>query len=175
MEEKAQLPVGLFESVEDGPQSSKMSEQLEDSEYLEYPHQSQHLASSADNLIVLQSLQDQRDVERQQYQEIHQVHHLLEEFPSVRGTSQPADILQREEDKGGDLDNVADHGELRLGAGLGAGLITSDLLDVVHGGDDEGDGGDEDDQQGHDGKDVGSSAGPGLLHEVPHRTSGQKK
>ena len=65
MEEKSELPVSLFESVDDGAQPSKMSEQLEDSEYLEYPHQSQHLASSADNLIVLQSLQYQRDVERQ--------------------------------------------------------------------------------------------------------------
>ena len=145
MEEKSQLPVSLFESVDDGTESGKMSEELEDSEYLEYLHQPQHLASSADDLIVLQSLQDERDVERQQYEEIHQVHHLLEEFPSVRGTSEAADILQCEENKGGDVDNVADQGQLGLGAGLRAGLITSDLLDVLHCGDYEGDGGDEDD------------------------------
>ena len=84
------------------------------------------------------------------------------------GAGEAADILQSEEDKGGDVDNVADQGELRLSAGLGAGLITSDLLDLIHGGNDEGDGGDEDDQQGHDGEDVGSSARPRLLHEVPH-------
>ena len=173
MEEKPQLPVSLFESVDDGTESGKMSEELEDSEYLEYLHQPQHLASSADDLIVLQSLQDERDVERQQYEEIHQVHHLLEEFPSVRGASEAADILQCEEHKGGDVHHVADHGELRLGAGLGAGLITSDLLDVLNSGDNEGEGGDEEDQQGEDGEYVGPSAGPGLLHEVPHSTSGQ--
>ena len=65
MEEKAQLPVGLFKSVDDGPQSGKMSEQLEDSEYLEYLHQPQHLPSPPDDLIVLQSLQYQRYIERQ--------------------------------------------------------------------------------------------------------------
>ena len=91
----------------------------------------------------------------------------------MRATGEAADILQSEEDKGGDVDNVADQRELRLRAGLRAGLVASDLLDILHGGDDEGDGGDEDDQEGHDGKDVGSSAGPGLLQEVPHRTPGE--
>ena len=91
----------------------------------------------------------------------------------MRGASEAADIFQREENEGGDVDNVADQGELGLGVGLPAGLITSDLLDVLNSGDNEGEGGDEEDQQGEDGEYVGSSAGPGLLHEVPHRTSGQ--
>ena len=37
-----------------------------------------------------------------------QVHHLFKKFPSVRGAGEAADIFQREENEGGDIDNVAD-------------------------------------------------------------------
>ena len=83
MEEEPEFSVRLSQRVDDRPQTSEMSEELEHSQDLQNPHQSEDLADPADDLVVLQALQYEGDVEGEEYEQVYQVHRLFEEPPFV--------------------------------------------------------------------------------------------
>ena len=79
-EEEAELLVGLLESVEQGLEASKVSDQLEYPQYPHHSHQADHLPRLTDDLEVLQPLQQDRQVERNDSEEIDQIHRVLEDI-----------------------------------------------------------------------------------------------
>ena len=70
MQEKSQLLVGLVEGVDQGLQAGEVTEELVDSQYPHHSHQSDDLPSLPYDLIVLQLLQHQGQIERDQCDEV---------------------------------------------------------------------------------------------------------
>ena len=70
VEQEAQLLVRLAQGVQEGLQASEVLEQLVDTEDPQHLHQPDDLAGLADDLKVLESLQEQVDVEGTDGQEV---------------------------------------------------------------------------------------------------------
>ena len=65
-----------------------MSDKLEDPQYPHDPHQSDHLTSLADDLKVLQTLQQERQVEWYDCKQINQIHWTFHELELLRTDDQ---------------------------------------------------------------------------------------
>ena len=102
-----------------------MPHELEDSEYPHNSDQSNDLASFPNDLVVLQLLQDQREEERGDGEEVNDVHRVFDELYLDQTDCQSGEELHSEEYDDGlvyDVDEVHNDGE---------------LLQLVRGGDDE--------------------------------------
>ena len=107
-----------------------MSHELEDPQYPHDPDQPNYLASFPNDLVVLQLLQDQREEEREDGEEVNDVHRVLDKFYFARTDCQSGEELHCEEQDDGlvyDIDDLHNEGK---------------LLQLLRGGDDEGQGGD---------------------------------
>ena len=83
------------------------------------------IACFPDDLVVLQLLQDQGEEERENCQEVDDVHRVLDEFHLGRADGEPGEELQGEEDDDGLVYHIDDlHNEGKL-------------LEFIRGGDDE--------------------------------------
>ena len=65
-----------------------MSDKLEDPQYPHDPHQPDHLTSLADDLKVLQTLQEERQVEWYDCKQINQIHRTFHELELLRTNDQ---------------------------------------------------------------------------------------
>ena len=70
MQEQSELLVGLVEGVDEGLQSGEVTEQLVDPQDPHDSHQPDYLASLPYDLVVLQLLQHQGQIERNQRNEV---------------------------------------------------------------------------------------------------------
>ena len=70
MEKKPELLVSLLESVDERLEASKVTEQFVNSQYPHHSHQPHYLTSLPYDLIVLQLLQDEGEVEREESHEV---------------------------------------------------------------------------------------------------------
>ena len=70
MEKKPQFLVSLVESVDERLEASKVTEQFVNSEYPHHSHQPHYLPSLPHDLIILQLLQDEGEVEREESHEV---------------------------------------------------------------------------------------------------------
>ena len=154
--------VCLLQSIEERLKTSKVPDKFEDPEDPHDSDQPDHLACLANDLKVLQALQQQGQVEGNDGQEVNHVHWALHELELVWADDKSDQILQGEEDDHKVIDEVND---------VGQELVFDDairiLLQLLSGGDDEGDGGDEDHGQGEKGQELSQFAGPGILYGVP--------
>ena len=115
-----------------------MPHELEDSEYPHDPDQPNDLASFPNDLKILQSLQQEGEEERDDSEEVDHVHGAPHEFEFPRGAGQSDEVLQGEEtdrDHVHHVDNLQQDGQVNLPIVI--------LLQLVNGGDDEGEGADE--------------------------------
>ena len=94
VQEQAQLLVCLLKGVEQGLQTSKMLEQLVDSEYPQHFQESDNLPGFSDYFKILQPFQHERDVEGDETEKIYNIHWLEEEFYLVRGAEEAGKILK---------------------------------------------------------------------------------
>ena len=102
-----------------------MSHELEDSEYPHDSDQPNDLASFPNDLVVLQLLQQQREEEREDGEEVNDVHRVFDELQFDRADNQSGEELHCEEYYGGLVDDVDDlHND-------------GELLQLIRGGDDE--------------------------------------
>ena len=102
-----------------------MSHQLEDSQYPHDPDQPDYLAGFPNDLVVLQLLQQQREEEGENGEEVNDVHRVLDEFHFGRADGQPGEELHGEEDDDALVYYIDDlHNEGKL-------------LELIRGGDDE--------------------------------------
>ena len=62
MEQETKFFVSLFESVEQGSESSEMTEQFVHTKYFQYLHEPDHFPRPADQTVILQPLKDQGNV-----------------------------------------------------------------------------------------------------------------
>ena len=117
--------VSLLQSTKYGLEASEMSHELEDSEYPHDSDQPNDLASFPNDLVVLQLLQDQREEEREDGEEVNDVHRVFDELQFDRADNQSGEELHCEEYDGGLVDDVDDlHND-------------GELLQLIRGGDDE--------------------------------------
>ena len=92
-----------------------MSHELEDSEYPHDSDQPNDLASFPNDLVVLQLLQQQREEEREDGEEVNNVHQVFDESHFDRTNGQSGEELHGEEYDDGlvdDVDDVHNEGEL---------------------------------------------------------------
>ena len=140
-----------------------MPDQLEYPEDPHDPHQADHLPCLPDNLEVLQPLQQQGQVEGDDGADVDNVHGVPDELEFVWADQEPDDELEGEEDDDevvGHLDDEHHHGPLALPLGV--------HLELVRGGDDEGDGGEDHHGQREERQELRQAAGPRVLDGVPH-------
>ena len=69
-QQKTKFFVGLLEGVDESLETGKMAEELVDPQYPHHSHQSDDLPSLPYDLIVLQLLQNQGQIERDQCDEV---------------------------------------------------------------------------------------------------------
>ena len=86
----------------------------------------------------------------------------LDEFELVRTDDESDHVLQGEENNHEVIDEVNDVGEPVV---LNGSVLV--LLQLLRGGDDEGDGGDEDHGEGEESQELGQFGGPGVFYGVP--------
>ena len=92
-----------------------MPHELEDSEYPHDSDQPNYLASFPNDLVVLQLLQEQREEEREDGEEVNNVHQVFDESHFDRTDGQSGEELHGEEYDDGlvdDVDDVHNEGEL---------------------------------------------------------------
>ena len=109
-----------------------MSDQLVNSQNPHDFDQSNDFASLSDDFKVLQSLQQQGEIERNDGEEVDHVHGAADEFKFARGAGQSDEILHGEETDSDNVDHVDDlqeDGEVHLAVVI--------LLQLVNSGDDE--------------------------------------
>ena len=136
-----------------------MSDKLEDPENPHDPHQTDHLARLPDDLKVLQTLEEEGQVEWDDGGDVDDVHRVPDELELVGADHEPHEELEGEEDDNKvirHLDDHDHHGPLALA------LLV--LLELVRGGDDEGDGGQDHHGQREEGQELGQLGGPGILY-----------
>jgi len=92
-EEEAELLVGLLEGVEQGLEAGKVSDQLEYPEDPHHSHQPDHLPSLTDDLEVLQPLQQQREIERDNGADVNDVHRVSDKLYFVRANAKSEEKL----------------------------------------------------------------------------------
>ena len=84
----------------------KVSEQFVHSEDLQYLHQSDHLASPANDMVILQSLQNERDVKWEQGPQVYEVHGFFQKLKFVWTADESHNKFNCEEDKSWDINNL---------------------------------------------------------------------
>ena len=75
--------------------SGKVPDQLEDPQDAHHPHEPDNLSGFADDLDVLEAVEEERQVEGDDGQEVDQVHRLLEELPLPGRAQKPDNVLLR--------------------------------------------------------------------------------
>ena len=131
-EEEAELLVCLLEGVEEGLETSEMSDQLVNSQDSHHFDQADDLSSFPDDLEVLQALQQEREKERNDSEEVDHVHGAPDEFQFPGGAGESDEVLQGEETDGDHVHHVDDlqqYGQVHLPIVI--------LLQFVNSGDDE--------------------------------------
>ena len=115
-----------------------MPHQLEDSQYPHYSDQPDYLAGFPNDLVVLQLLQQQREEEGEDCEEVNDVHRVFDKFNFAWAHYQSGEELHSEEYNDGLVCHVDDlHNEGKL-------------LQLLRGGNDEGQSGnDHSGQRGH--------------------------
>ena len=88
-----------------------MPHKFEDPQDPHDPHQSDHLPCLPDDLKVLETLEDEREVEGDNGKQVNQVHRALDELELVGADDQADKVLQREEHHHEVVDEVDDVGE----------------------------------------------------------------
>ena len=149
----------MLESVEQGLQASKMPDKLEDPENPHDPHQADHLPRLPDDLEVLETLEEEGQVEGDDGADVDDVHRVPDELELVGADDESHEELECEEDDDKvvcHLDDQDHHGPLALA------LLV--LLELVRGGDDEGDGGQDHHGQREQGQELGQLRGPRILY-----------
>ena len=131
-------------------QPRKVSNQFEQPKNPHHPNQPDDLSCFPDNLVVLQTLEEDGDVERDDGGEVDDVERVFDE-PQLVGTDDQAEqVFHSEKDHYetvDELDGEGDVGELDVA------LLV--LLQLLHGGEDEGGGGDDHHRQREDGHALG--------------------
>ena len=84
----------------------KVSEQFVHSEDLQDLHQSDHLASPANDMVILQSLQNERDVKWEQGPQVYEVHGFFQKLKFVWTADESHNKFNCEEDKSWDINNL---------------------------------------------------------------------
>ena len=146
--------VGLLQSVEQGLEPRKVSNQFEQPQNPHHPNQPDDLSCFPDYLVVLQTLEEDGDVERDDGGEVDDVERVLDEPQLVGTDDQTEQVFHSEKDHYetvDELDGEGDVGELDVA------LLV--LLQLLHGGEDEGGGGDDHHRQREDGHALGQLAG----------------
>ena len=92
-EEEAELLVSLLEGVEQGLETSEMSDQFVNSQDSHYFDQSDDLPSLPDDLEVLQPLQQQREIERDDGADVDDVHRVSDKLDFVRANAKSEEKL----------------------------------------------------------------------------------
>ena len=128
-EEEAELLVSLLEGVEQGLETSEMSDQFVNSQDSHNFDQSDDLPSLPDDLEVLQPLQEEREEERNDGEEVDHVHGAADEFEFPGGAGQSDEVLKGEEtdrDHVHHVDDLQEDGQVNLPVVI--------LLQLVNGG-----------------------------------------
>ena len=128
-EEEAELLVCLLEGVEQGLESSEMSDQLINSQDSHHFDQTDYLSCLPDDLEVLQPLQEEREEERNDGEEVDHVHGAADEFEFPGGAGQSDEVLQGEE---ADRDHVHHVNDLQEDGQVNLPVVI--LLQLVNGG-----------------------------------------
>ena len=153
--------ISLLESEEQGLESSKMSDKFEDPENPHDPHQADHLPRLPDDLEVLETLEEEGQVEGDDGENVDDVHRVADELELVGADDESHEKLQSEEDD----DKVVCHLDDQDHDGpLALALLV--LLELVRGGDDEGDGGQDHHGQREQGQELGQLGGPRVLYST---------
>ena len=153
--------VSLLESVEQGLKSRKMSDKLEDPENPHDPHQADHLPRLPDDLKVLETLEEEGQVEGDDGADVDDVHRVADELELVGADDESHEELQCKEDD----DKVVCHlDDQDHDWPLALALLV--LLQLIRGGDDEGDGGQDHHGQREQGQKLGQLRGPRVLYSA---------
>ena len=119
---------------------------LNQPQHSHHPDQPDDLPRLSDDLVVLQTLQEDGDVEGDDGGEVHNVQRVLEEAYLVRADDQAEEVLDGEEEHNEAVDELDGEGDVGI---LYVALLV--LLQLLHGGQDEGDGRHHHHRQGEDG------------------------
>ena len=153
--------VSLLESVEQGLKSGKMSDKFEDPENPHDPHQTDHLPGLPDYFEVFQTLEEEGQVEGDDGENVDDVHRVADELELVGADDESNEKLESEEDD----DKVVCHLDDQDHDGpLALALLV--LLELIRGGDDEGDGGQDHHGQREQGQELGQLGGPRVLYST---------
>ena len=172
-EEAAHLLVALAQGKAECPQPRGVAGQLQDAEDAHQPHDAQHLAQLAHLLhglhvglvlhvvfVVVEELQHQLQVLRQDGDQVHCVEHTPAEGLQVRRGHQAQQVLHGEE---GDAHRLH---VLKVGPPTEC-PHEGPVLHVLHGVQGHGHQGDQHKHAGGHGHELGQHRGEGLLHQVP--------
>ena len=150
--------VSLLESVEQRLQSSKVSDKFEDPQNPHDPHQTDHLSRLANNFKVLKTLEEERQVEGDDGADVDNVHRVPDELELVGTDDESHKKLESEEyddEVVCHLDDPDHYWPLALALRV--------LLELICGGDDEGDGGQDHHGQREQGQELGQLRRPRIL------------
>ena len=150
--------IRLLKSVEQRLQSSKVSDKLEDPQNPHDPHKTDHLSRLANNLKVLQTLEEERQIEGDDGADVDNVHRVPDELELVGADHESHKELESEEDDDEVVCHLDDHDHYWPLA-----LTLCVLLELVCGGDDEGDGGQDHHGQREQGQELGQLRRPWIL------------
>ena len=168
--------VCLLQGEDERLKTSKVSNQLEDPEnphntHLDYDalailisrnYQSDDLSRLSNDLEVLETLEQEGEVEGDDCKQVDHVHRILDELHLHRANDQPDEILH------GEVDNykvVNEPNDVKQKWKVQVAFFVG--LELVSSGDDEGDGGEEDHGEGEYSQELGQIARPWILDCVP--------
>ena len=131
-----------------------------------HPHsgnyQSDDLSRLSDDLEVLETLEQEGEVEGDDCKQVDHVHRILDELHLHRANYQPDNIFHSEVDNHkviNEPNDVEQKWKVKVAFFV--------RLELVSSGDDEGNGGEEDHGEGEDGQELGEIARPWILDRIP--------